>query len=204
MAQRTDTTSPSQTHSRMPLAPALEVLRDWRTDQIVITTMATVREWPRLSKHPLDFHYMPSAMGQSSTLALGMALAQPQREVIAFTGDGSLLMNLGVLVTIVASGVKNFTLIVIDNGVYEVTGGQKTTGGIARTDFAGLASAAGFESVATFDDLIDWQRDAVAVLSLPGPRFISLIVEPLAENYGMTMPGPMRARIAEFRKALGQ
>ena len=99
-------------------------------------------------------------MGQSTTLGLGMALAQPQRETLAFTGDGSLLMNLGVLVTIVASGVKNLTLIVIDNGVYEVTGGQKTTGSIARTDFAGLASAAGFESVATFDDLLDWQRDA--------------------------------------------
>src|ERR1700683_4921301 len=85
---------------RMPFVPALEVIRGLRTDQIVVPTMGTVREWPRLSQHPLDFHYIPSAMGQSSTIALGLALAQPERQVIAFTGDGSLLMNLGVLITI--------------------------------------------------------------------------------------------------------
>ena len=120
----------------MPLVPALQVVHRLRTDQIVVTTMGTAREWPRLSQHPLDLHYIPSSMGQSPTLALGLAIAQPQRNVIVFTGDGSLLMNLGCLVTIVASGAKNLTLIVIDNGVYEVTGGQRTAGAVAGVDFA--------------------------------------------------------------------
>jgi hypothetical protein len=84
-----------------------------------------------------------------------------------------------------------------------VTGGQKTAGHIARVDFAGLATAAGIESVATFDDLIDWQNGAAAVLKLPGPRFISLIVEPIRGDYFLDVPGPIRPRIERLRTALG-
>jgi sulfopyruvate decarboxylase subunit beta len=200
-----DKTTPyaSDERSRMPLVHALEVIRQLRTDQIVVTTMGTAREWPRISNHSLDFHYIPSAMGQSPSIALGLALAQPEREVIVFTGDGSLLMNLGCLVTLAASRAKNLTLIALDNGIYEVTGGQKTAGKVARVDFAGLATAAGIESVATFDDLIDWQNGAAAVLKLPGPRFISLLVEPVRGDYFLEVPSPIRPRIELLREALG-
>ncbi len=84
------------TSSRMPLVAALEVLAGLRRDEIVITTMGAAREWPRLSQHPLDFHYIPSAMGEAPALALGLALALPSREVIVLNGDGCMLMNLGV------------------------------------------------------------------------------------------------------------
>src|SRR5580704_11862629 len=120
---------------RMPLVPALEVVRDRRRDQIVVTTMGSAREWPRLSQHPLDFHYIPSAMGHAPMLALGLALAQPARETIVLNGDGCTLMSLGCLVTIVASGAKNLTLILLENGVYEVTGGQGTAAAQAHVDF---------------------------------------------------------------------
>ena len=188
--------------SRMPLIPAIEVVRSLRKDQVVVTTMASAREWPRMSDHPLDFHYIPSAMGQSPSVALGLALAQPKREVIAFTGDGSLLMNLGCVVTLAASSAKNITLILLDNGVYEVTGGQRTTGGVARADFAGFATAAGIQSVAAFDDLIDWQNGAATVLNLPGPRFIWLLVEPVLDDYFLEVPGPIRPRIERLRAAM--
>ena len=88
---------------QMPLVPALAALAERRRDQIVVTTMGAAREWPRLSQHPLDFHYIPSAMGHAPMLGLGLALAQPQREVIVLNGDGCMLMSLGCLVTIVAS-----------------------------------------------------------------------------------------------------
>jgi sulfopyruvate decarboxylase subunit beta len=189
--------------SRIPLAPALEVIRQLRTDQVVITTMGATREWPRISNHPLDFHYIPSSMGQSPSIGLGLALARPEREVIVFTGDGSLLMNLGCLATLAASGAKNLTLVLLDNGVYEVTGGQKTAGQIARADFAAFATAAGIESVATFDDLIDWQNGAAAVFKLPGPRFILLIVEPVRDDYFLNIPGPIRPRIEKLQAAMG-
>ncbi len=141
----------------MPLVPALEVLRNRRRDEIVVTTMGSAREWPRFSQNPLDFHYLPSAMGHAPMLALGLALARPDREVIAFNGDGCMLMSLGCLVTIVASGAQNLTLVVLENGVYEVTGGQHTAGAAARVDFVGAARASGFASVARFTDLNVWQ-----------------------------------------------
>ena len=53
------------TPPQMPLLAALEVLAKLRTDQIVVTTMGSAREWPKLSQHPLDFHYLPSAMGHA-------------------------------------------------------------------------------------------------------------------------------------------
>ena len=113
--------------------------------------MGSAREWPKLSRHALDFHYIPSAMDRRRCWAW-TGLGSTHAKVIAFNGDGCTLMNLGCLVTIVASGAKNLTLIVLDNGVYEVTGGQATAGSTARTDFAAIARAAGFASVAAFDD----------------------------------------------------
>jgi thiamine pyrophosphate-dependent acetolactate synthase large subunit-like protein len=188
--------------SRIPLVPALEVVVRLRTDEIVVTSMGAAREWPRLSKHPLDFHYVPSAMGQSPTIGLGLALARPVRGVIVFTGDGSLLMNLGCLATIAANKPSNLTIILLDNGVYEVTGGQKTTGQIARVDFAAFATAAGIESVATFDDLVDWLNGAETVFKMPGPRFIALAVDPVVADYSLAVPGPIRPRIERLRSAL--
>jgi sulfopyruvate decarboxylase subunit beta len=188
--------------NRMPLVPALEVLLARRRDEIVVTTMGSAREWPRISQHPLDFHYIPSAMGHAPMLALGLALAQPQREVIAFNGDGCMLMSLGCLVTIVASGTKNLSLVLLENGVYEVTGGQYTAGDVAQVDFVAMARAAGFTSTARFTDLEDWRARAAEVLALPGPRFIVLDVARVADHE-LVSPGPMAGRIARFREALG-
>ena len=99
---------------KMAVQEALAVLAGARTDQVVVTTMGSIREWSRVSRHPLDFHYIPSAMGQGSSLGLGIALARPERRVIVLNGDGSMLMNLGSLVTIAAQGPRNYYLIVID------------------------------------------------------------------------------------------
>ena len=67
-----------------------------------MTTMAAAREWQKLQKQPLDFVLVPSSMGQATALGLGIALAQPEQKVIVCNGDGSMLMNLGSLVTITA------------------------------------------------------------------------------------------------------
>ena len=53
-----------------------------RTDEVVVTTMSTVRPWGRLSDHRLDFASADSAMGHAADLALGIALARPERRVI--------------------------------------------------------------------------------------------------------------------------
>jgi sulfopyruvate decarboxylase subunit beta len=187
----------------MPLVAALEVVAGIRrSGQVVVTQMGSLREWPKLSGDDLDFHYMPSTMGGGPALALGMALAGPQREVLVFSGDGSLLMSLGVLTTIIAAGATNYSLVLLDNGVYEVTGSQKTPGRVAETDFAGLARAAGFPNVTHSWDLEDWRARAAGIFALPGPRFVWLEVEPVRENYHLKPACPMAEQVARFRSML--
>jgi len=189
----------------MELVRALEIVRDVRRDEIVVTTMGSAREWPRLSESPLDFQYLPSAMGHAPMIGLGLSLARPERRVIAFNGDGGMLMSLGCLVTIVAAGATNLTLIVLDNGLYEVTGGQATAGapraGAGGCDFVGMARAAGFATAERFDDAAAWQAACGELLKRPGPTFVQLCVRPVSE-YQLPAPKPMSERIARFREAL--
>src|SRR5947209_4605175 len=151
---------------------ALEVVAKHRRDCVVLTTMGSVGIFPALSDSPLDFHYIPSAMGQGPPLGLGIALAKPERGVIVLNGDGCTLMNLGCLVTLASYPAKLY-LVIIDNGLYEVTGGQPRVGA-GRVDFAGLAKAAGIARVHSFDTLDAWAAGAAAALSGPGPVAVRL------------------------------
>ena len=110
----------------IPLDDALAVIRDLRSDEdVVVTTMSSAKVWMDLGPaHPLDMVFVPSCMGHASSVALGIALAQPRRRVIVCNGDGSMLMSLGSLVTIAAESPPNLKIIIMDNGIYEVTGGQ--------------------------------------------------------------------------------
>jgi thiamine pyrophosphate-dependent acetolactate synthase large subunit-like protein len=175
---------------------ALEVLAANRGDQVVITTMGSIAVWPTLSDTPLDFAYIPSSMGQGISLGLGLALALAQRRrVVAVSGDGSLLMNLGSLVT-VANLPAALTILLIDNGLYEVTGGQDVAGA-GRTDFAGLATAAGIKRVYTFQNRADWQSRASESLSGDGPVFVWLKV---TGERGRTTPAPPRPMSEQVRR----
>src|SRR3954468_20612712 len=157
----------------MTHADALAALAAHRGDRVVVTTMGSVGLWPAISDTPLDFAYLPSSMGQGIAMGLGLALATGRR-VVAVTGDGSLLMNLGCLVT-VANHPAPLTVLLIDNGLYEVTGGQDVAGA-GRTDFAGLARAAGISRVYAFADLDAWRAGAAGALGGDGPAFAWLRV----------------------------
>ena len=189
---------------RMPLVTTLTALAEARTNEIVVTSMGSAREWPKLSRHPLDFHYIPSTMGGAAPLGLGIALARPEREVIVLSGDGSLLMNLGGLATIAAAGAANFTLVVFDNGVYEVTGGQRTVGGAAGVDYAAVARASGIASVYVFDELSAWQKGVPSALIAPGPRVVGLKVEPDGGGSSSAPPAPIAERAVELSEALAR
>jgi thiamine pyrophosphate-dependent acetolactate synthase large subunit-like protein len=180
---------------------ALEVIARHRGERIVITTMTSVGVWPEFSDSPLDFHMIPSAMGHAPDLGIGLALAQPQRGVIVLNGDGCMLMNLGVLVTL-AHQAANVFLVVLDNGLYEVTGGQATAGA-GKTDFAGLARAAGIPRVYTFEALPTWQAGAAEALAGKGPAFIWLKVEGRLGQTTPKAPRPMADQIVRLKQALG-
>src|SRR3954471_3607138 len=123
----------------IPMADALSVIRDLRSDSdVVLTTMSAAKVWMDFGPlDPLDFVFVPSCMGHASSHALGIALAQPNRRVIVCNGDGSMLMSLGSLVTIAGEAPANLIVVIMDNGIYEVTGGQPVP---SRPDFAGLAT----------------------------------------------------------------
>lgn len=148
-----------------------------RTTEIVVTTMSVVRPWARHSASPLDFASADSAMGHVADLALGLAMAQPGRRVICLNGDGSMLMTLGTLATIVETCVTNLLLIVVNNGGYEITGNQAVAGR-GRVDFAGLARAAGFVRTYSFDSAEAYERELDDVLGGDGPVLVDARVEP--------------------------
>ena len=187
----------------MPVVDALQVLADLCTgDQIVVTNQGSARIWPKLRRRSLDFHYNPSTMSGAIPLALGLALSQPRREVLAISGDGSLLMSLGSLVTVAGSGAKNVTVVLLDNGMYEVTGGQQIPGAQA-VDYVGLARAAGFATAVEFHDLADWRTRVAEVLALPGPRFIRLVVNAVGPEFLAGHSPPMDEQLAGLQSALG-
>ena len=90
-----------------------------------------------------------------------------------------------------------------DNAAYEIIGGPKTPGLRRGVDFAGMARAAGFESVSHFRRLDDWRRQAAETLAAPGPRFIWLEVELVHENHRLDPPCPMEQQLTRLRRALG-
>jgi sulfopyruvate decarboxylase subunit beta len=180
---------------------ALEVLAAHRDDKVVVTTMSAVSIWAQLSDTPSDFGYVPSAMGQAPALGLGLALAQPARGVVVVNGDGCMLMSLGSLVT-AANHPAHLYLLILDNALYEVTGGQPTAGS-GHVDFAAMARAAGIRRVYSFDAIEEWRAKAAEALSGPGPVVVWLRVE---GKYGQSSPKalrPMAEQVERLRGALG-
>jgi len=160
----------------MTNAELLEPLAHARSDEIVVTSMSTVRPWGRLSDHDLDFASADSAMGHTADLALGLALAQPGLKVICLNGDGSMMMTLGTLATIVESGAENLILFVIDNGIYEITGSQKVPGA-GVVEWVAMAAAAGFPRTYRFDDGAEFALKLEEILAGEGPIFVQVLVE---------------------------
>jgi phosphonopyruvate decarboxylase len=193
----------------MPLVETLRVVHRLRAaDDVVISTMGAAREWMALGTGPLDWIFVPSSMGQATSLGLGLALARPDRRIIVLNGDGSMLMNQGSLVTIAACAPENLVILLLDNGSYEITGAQPTPGAAAgrargdAVDFAGLARASGLEAVFRFAALTEWTSEAAAVLATRGPVFAVLEVAVVAGAKGPRSPGPAPERAQAFKAAL--
>src|SRR5215510_9007262 len=90
-------------------------------DQLVIATYSSAVEWNELNPRVLNYFSM-GAMGLASSHGLGLALGRPDRRIVVLDGDGSLLMNLGSLVTIAAAAPKNLVHFVSKNSCYEANG----------------------------------------------------------------------------------
>jgi thiamine pyrophosphate-dependent acetolactate synthase large subunit-like protein len=109
-------------------------------------------------RRPQNF-YMLGSMGLACPIALGVALAQPRRHVIALEGDGSLLMQLGCLATVAMLKPPNLTIVVMDNGIYQITGSQPTATRhgadlVAIARGAGIANSGWAADETMFEELV--------------------------------------------------
>lgn len=148
---------------------------------------------------PQNF-YMLGSMGLAFPIALGVALAQPERRVFALEGDGSLLMQLGALSTIAALKPKNLTMIVMDNGIYQITGAQPTpAAGVA--DVVAIAAGSGLANSAWAADEEDFERLVEEAMSASEPRLIAVRIDD-KPGVGTTRRDPVQIR-ERFMHGLG-
>ncbi len=150
-------------------------------------------------QRPENF-YMLGSMGLAASIAMGVAIAQPHRKVVALEGDGSILMQLGALGTIAAVAPKNLIIITWDNGLYQITGSQ-TTLTSEKTDLVAVAKGAGIAQSfwafdeARFESLID------QALAGDGPWFIAARIDGEKPS-GTTERDPVKIRL-NFMQGIG-
>lgn len=163
---------------------AVKVISKHRGEALIIADMTPGTELPVITTRPeLDLPFNWAAMGKGSSLGLGLALARPDRKVFVTDGDGSLLNNLGTIMTIGYMAPPNFVHFLFDNGVYRCTGGQNLprVGGV---DFSALALEAGYANIHKFSDVETFEKSIDSVIDEIGPTFVHLKIVPGAgPNY---------------------
>jgi phosphonopyruvate decarboxylase len=179
----------------------LRMIAELRGDAICVPTMTTAPAWRTIAPDDLSVVCV-GFMGGASSLGLGLALARPERRVIVFDGDGSLLMQLGSLATVAGARPRNLVHLVFKNGVYHTSGSQEVPGGLA-VDFVTMARGAGYRSASAIGDLEELRRRFPALLSEEGPVLLELHTT-LADQTPMTAPGgkPFHQQVAELREKL--
>ena len=178
----------------------LQLIAKYHRDELVVPVYQATFEWLAIKPEAPTFTAV-GAMGQASSLALGFALGAPERRVIVLDGDGSLLMNLGSLVTIATVAPRNLIHFVCENDTYEANGGHPIPGA-GRVSFAGFARAAGYRSVHEFADIADFGERIGAVLQEAGPVFVVLRVV-AGEAYPQDFPALHSAELRQrFAAAL--
>ena len=184
----------------IPAFEAIRAINRQRGESVVVTTMTPGRYWDGVSEKPeLDLPVF-GGMGKASSVALGLALARPDRKVLVLDGDGALLMNLGTLVTIAGQQPPNLVHFVFEDGVYFTTGGQPVPAA-GTFDLEGIARGAGIKESHTFDDLEDFVSELPGLLETQGPVFVCLKVQH-AEDAPPSVIGTSREAMRRVMKAL--
>ena len=150
--------------------------------------------------HRAQNFYMLGSMGLACPIALGVAVAQPERGVIALEGDGSILMSLGCLATVATVKPRNLTIVIWDNGIYQITGKQATaTAGV--TDIVAVARGTGIlnslwvRDEKHFDELMDRRFET------GGPLLLAVKIDD-QPGVGKTIRDPALIR-NRFMRGLG-
>ena len=150
-------------------------------------------------QRPQNF-YMLGSMGLTIPIGLGVAIAQPQRHVVALEGDGSLLMQLGCLATVAMLKPKNLTMVIWDNGIYQITGNQPTASA-ATADLVAIARGSGLANSSWAADEEDFDRLFAAALKSDVPTLIAARIDN-KPGVGATDRDPVQIR-TRFMQGIG-
>jgi sulfopyruvate decarboxylase subunit beta len=136
---------------------ALKAIYPRLEDSVVVTIMGAVAAELQSIGHRPNFFYLQHAMGLASSMGLGIALSRPDKRVVVFDGDGSVLMNLGGLTTLARYRPRNLVHVVFDNESLLSVGGFPTATSTG-SDLARIAAAAGVPRTATVQVLDEFTR----------------------------------------------
>lgn len=169
-----------------------------RNAHVICATGYISREACAAGDRPEQF-YMIGSMGQASSIGLGVALAQPQRPVVVLDGDGSLLMNLGIVTMVGSLAPRNFYHLVLDNGAYASTGNQPTG---LRASLETFARDGGYRQVVRVAEPEALRQHLEAMLREPGPAFLLIAITTDEETPAPRVPHAPEAMTARFRQTL--
>jgi len=145
--------------------------------------------------------YLWGAMGGAAAMALGLAIAQPEKPVLVITGDGEQLMGLGSLASIGAQKIKNLSIVVLDNGHYAETGMQKSHTSFG-TDLVGVALSCGLDWAFKVKEMAAISTIANHENAKNGSGLANVFIK--AEEYPKALPPRDGVYIKNrFRSALG-
>jgi thiamine pyrophosphate-dependent acetolactate synthase large subunit-like protein len=186
----------------MTLEEAIRALQPHLGDALVVHANGHIsRRSFTVEDRPGNF-YMIGSMGLASSIALGVALARPDRRVVIYDGDGNLLMNLGSTAMIAYARPANLVHVVFDNGAYASTGNQPTVS--RKIPLDRIAAAAGYERTMRVRSPAELAPAFRECLQHPGPSFLlaEIEVEETPFHAGRVTHTPEEIR-DRFRTAIG-
>lgn len=178
---------------------AVALIAKARSGAYTIATMQPVAAWKAIGQHDERNLNLIGSMGSASAIGLGLALAQPDVKVLILDGDGSIMMQLGTLVSIGAIRPRNLHHIVFNNGCYE-TSGRQPVPGATTASLVDLALAAGYKRAVEIDDATSGLETLQDVLCHEGPTFVSFIISGQGQVTPQNIDTP--ARTASFAKQI--
>ncbi len=184
-----------------------EAIARIRGDAVIVATMGSMLAFDRLGANEGRINSVP-LMGGAASLGLGIALAHPRRKVLVVDGDASLLMQLGGLAGVATQQPRNLYHFVVNNGVQFAGIYNLDIAGKGRVDFAGLARAAGYALAKRYNELEPFSKDLPGILSVDGPTFVEVVVQPEKSVFGKEhpqteVPDRQFTRMGDEARALG-
>jgi len=172
------------------------------TDAIVSTTGKTSRELYECRDRAGESHQREfltvGSMGHASQIAMGIAMARPDRQVYCLDGDGAMLMHMGGAAIVGAAGVANFKHVILNNGVHDSVGGMPTAG--LRVSFTAIAKACGYTDAWRVDRPENLAQAVGKLRSAQGPAMLEIMVQRGARSdLGRPKTTPIENKIAFTR-----